>query len=205
MDSAKAVQPRRPIPVVRSLLVVAEVVAGLLAALLLTLTITLVVTGLRGQIPVTASLVTPSPLAQQGAAVDSGTIDLMLRDVALSVSWPYLVTLLATSLLMVVMIVFIAWLARGLRQGRPYRDGQTRLLLALAILWVVASLVGPLVLGQVQPAMAASAGVSVPGYTFDYVLPPGDLIAILVGPVLLLIAGAFIIGNRMWREHRVLV
>lgn len=165
--------------------------------------VAVIVSGVRGEIPVTASVINPAPIDPAGGStVDSGSLDVTLHGVPLSVSWPYLAMLLATCLVILAIMVFLSQVARDVRHGRPYLDARTRALLVLAIIWVIVSLASPLIVGRAQPAMAASVGTTIPNYTFDYVMPMADLLGILVGPVLLAVAGAFIGGNRIWHSHR---
>lgn len=197
---------RRPARPVRVGIALVEIVCWLICVVVGLVIAAVVVGGLRGEIPVTASVLNTTPINTNGGTVDSGTLDVTLRGVPLGVSWPYLAMLLVTCLVILSMMVFLSQVARDVRRGLPYRDQRIRTLLVLGIIWVIVSLASPLVVGRVQPAMAASVGTSIPNYTFDYVMPIADLLGILVGPLLLAVAGAFIGGNKIWhsrsREHQ---
>lgn len=190
--------PSRPM---RLGIALVEVVCWLICVIVGLVIAAVLVGGLRGEIPVTASVLHTAPIATAGGTVDSGTLDVTLHGVPLRVSWPYLAILLVTCLSILAMMIFLSQVARDVRRGLPYRDQRIRTLLVLGIVWVVVSLANPLIIGRVQPAMAASVGTSIPNYTFDYVMPIADLLGILVGPLLLAVAGAFIWGNRIWHTR----
>lgn len=187
---------------IRLAIALVEAVCWIISAIVAVIIAAVIVGGVRGEIPVTASVIRQAPIGPVGGGtVDSGTLDVTLHGVPLAVSWPYLATLLVTCVVILAMMIFLSRVARDVRRGVPYRDQRTRTLLGLGIVWVLVSLANPLIIGRVQPAMAASVGTSIPNYTFDYVLPAADLQGILVGPLLLAVAGAFIWGNKIWHSR----
>lgn len=138
-------------------------------------------------------------------AVEGGYLDVVLTDVPLSVSWPYLAWFAVAGSAWLFLIALVARLTRGLRRGRPFGGVRPVVLFVFAGVWTVLSFAGPAIVGGVRPAMARAANVEIPGATFSYTMTFGDLASILAGPLIAVVVGVLVTGSRMWREQRALV
>lgn len=196
----------RPPRLLRIGLVVFEVVSWVSAGVLAIFGVLGIVSMLQGTVPGTARVMDGASLiAAGGAAVEGGTIDVVFEGVPVSVSWPYLFTIVATFGTWIVMCLALAVVSRGMRSGAPFRWVTPKFLYTFAAIWTVLAFAAPFVLGATQPAMAQAAGVVIPGATFSYTMQVEDLLGILAGPVIAVVVAVFATGSRMWAEHRRLV
>jgi len=196
----------RPPRFLRIALVVFEVGCWAAAGVLALLGVIGAILMLTGTVPGTARVMDGSTLiGAGGGTVEGGTIDVVFEGVPVSVSWPYLFTIIVTFGTWIVMCAALARIARGLRWGTPFRAVTPRFLYAFAAVWTVLAFAVPFVLSVTQPAMAQAAGVVIPGATFSYTMRVEDLLGILAGPVIAVVVAVLATGSRMWSEHRRLV
>lgn len=155
------------------------------------------------EVPVSARLIDGASLIENGGgAVEGGAVDVTLQDVPLAVSWPYLLVLAASVLAWVVLCIALARIARGLRWGVPFRSVTPRFLYVLAAVWTGLAIAAPFVISATQPVMAEAVGVTVPGATFSYTMSLGDLVSVVVGPLIAVAVAVLATGSRMWSQHR---
>lgn len=207
-ESGVAAEADAPVPPrgVRSLLHAFEACCWLVCAVVLGSLAVGAVLIVRGTVMETARVLEDGPIAQLGAgAVDGGFLDVTLTDVPLEVSWPYLACFLTAGAAWLLLVVLVARLAGGLRRGRPFGGVRPVSLFVFAGVWTVLSFAVPMVMGDVRPAMAQAAGVSIPGATFSYAMTFEDLSAFLAGPLLAVAVGVLVTGSRLWHEQRTLV
>lgn len=205
-DHAAVVDVPRPPRFLRIALLVFEVGCWVTIAVLAIVSVTAVVLLFNGTVPATARLIDGASLIENGGGVvDGGTIEVVLENVPLSVSWPFFLTLIVTVGAWIVLCVSLSRISRGLRWGVPFRSVTPRFLYAFAAVWTVVAIAGPFVIGATQPAMAQAVGVTVPGATFAYTMAVEDLLGILIGPVIAVVVAVLATGSRMWSEHRTLV
>lgn len=155
------------------------------------------------EVPVTARLIDGASLIENGGgAVEGGAVDVLLQNVPLSASWPYALILGASACAWVVLCVALARISRGLRWGVPFRAVPPGFLYVLAVVWTLLSILSPFVMSATQPVMAEAADVTIPGVTFSYTMSLGDLVSVVVGPLIAVAVAVLATGSRMWSQHR---
>lgn len=197
-----------PIPprAVRILLRVFEVVCWLVFAFVALGVVIGLCSVAAGTVMDTAQVLDGGRIAElSGGAVDGGYLDVTLTGVPFSVSWPYFVWMAAASAAWLFLFAMLARLTRGLRLGRPFGGVRPVVLFVFAGMWTVLSFAGPAVMASTRPAMAAAAGVQVPGATFAYAMTFEDLASVFAGPLFAVLVGILVTGSRLWREQRTLV